>query len=472
MAGGRANLLLIVADSLRADHMSLYGYGRLTTPNIGAFARGGAVFETAFSPHIPTTPAFAGLLTGRDCFGTGVVSLRHNGPMRAGTQTLPELLRTEGYESSCVGFSADEPAVRGFDHCLDYAAWGAWAGGRCRKAENLAAVALPELRRLAGGRKSFCMLLRYMDPHAPSLPPPPFERMFYGGNEFDPTNKSMEPIFAFKPMRDFQASWMPPGLTDKDYVIAQYDGAVAYMDACIGALLTEVSALGLDESTLIVLIADHGETLYEHDCHFDHHGLYECTLRIPLIFRMPGKLPAGRRVDGMVTLQDMMPTILELLGVAVGCQFDGRSLVGSMRNGSAVSRRGLYITEATWMRKHGWRTREWKVIRALEPDFHFKPEVELYNLIEDPGENVNLASAQPDVVKLLQGNLDDWIAKREGESGRRNPLFTETRWHGCPGVDGPFTTSQQAYDTLHIGPVQTEKTLRSRREVLEALGYV
>ena len=472
MAAGRANLLLIVADSLRADHMGLYGSGRLTTPNIDAFAHAGTVFETAFSPHIPTTPAFAGLLTGRDCFGTGVVSLRHNGPMAAGTRALAELLQTEGYETSCVGFAAEDLAAQGFDRCLDYAAWGSWAGSPCRKAENLAAVALPELRRLAGGRKPFCMLLRYMDPHAPYLPPPPFDRMFYGGNEFDPANKSMEAVLAFKPMRDFQASWMPQGLTDRDYVVAQYDGAVAYMDACIGALLAEVSALGLDERTLIVLAADHGETLDEHDCYFDHHGLYDCTLHVPLIFRMPGRLPAGRRVGGMVALQDVMPSILELLGASADLQLDGLSLVESMGNGTAVSRRGLYITEATWMRKHGWRTREWKLIRALEPDFHFKPEVELYNLVEDPGEDVNLASAQPDVVRLLGGYLDNWVARRERECGVRNPLFTQTQWHGCLGVDGPFTSSQQAYDTLYIGPVEAGKTPRSRREALEALGYV
>jgi hypothetical protein len=124
------------------------------------------------------------------------------------------------------------------------------------------------------------------------------------------------------------------------------------------------------------------------------------------------------------------------------------------------------------MRKHGWRTCEWKLVQALEPDFHFKPEVELYNLIEDPGENLNLASAEPDVVELLQGQLNQWIVRREAQSGRRNPLFTETRWHGCPGVAGPFASSQQAYDTLHIGPVKTGKTPRSQREALEALGYV
>jgi len=466
------NLLLIALDSLRADHMSLYGYHRLTTPHIDRFGAEGTVFEAAFSPHIPTTPAFAGMLTGRDCFGTGIVSLRHKGPMAAGVPTLANLLRAEGYETACVGFKPAEPGVPGFDRYLDYVAWGTWASGRCRKAENLADVALPELRRLAGCRKPFFMLLRYMDPHAPYLPPAPFERMFYGGDECDPSNKSMQPVYAFRPMRDFQTSWMPPGLTDKDYVIAQYDGAVAYMDACIRALLTEASALGLDENTLIVLTADHGETLYEHDCHFDHHGLYECTLRVPLIFRMAGTLPAGRRVGGTALLQDVAPTVLDLLGVEAQTPLDGRSLADAACGGQAVPRSGVYVTEATWMRKHGWRTAEWKLIHALEPDFHFKPEVELYNLIEDPEENVNLAAARPDVVELLEGRMNAWIAMREEESGRRNPMFTETRWHGCPGVDGPFTSSQQAYETLHIGPVRTEKKPRSRRDILEALGYL
>ncbi len=468
----RANLILIVADSLRADHMSLYGYRRLTTPHLGRLAAEGTVFETAFSPHIPTTPAFAGMLTGRDCFGTGVVSLRHEGPVAAGAPTLPELLRAEGYETACVGFGPEVPCVRGFDTYLDYVAWGSWEGGRCPKAGNLNAVALPELRRLAGCGKPFFVLLRYMDPHAPYLPPAPFDRMFYGGDEFAPATKSMEPVYAFRPMRDFQTSWMPPGLTDVDYVVAQYDGAVAYMDACIRAVLAEISARGLDENTLTVLAADHGETLREHDCYFDHHGLYECTLRVPLIFRMPGKLPRGRRVGGTVTIQDVAPTVLDLLGIRVDLPFDGRSLADGIRSGRVASRGELYVTEATWMRKHGWRTPEWKLIHALEPDFHFKPEVELYNLLQDPEENVNLASRRPDVVELLEDRMAAWIARRERESGSPNPVFTQTRWHECPGVDGPFASSQQAYDTLYIGPAKTDRKPRSRRDVLEALGYV
>ena len=192
------NLLLIALDSLRADHMSLYGYGRLTTPHMDRIARGGVVFENAFSPHIPTTPAFAGMLT-------------------------------EEHGRICCTFGA---------------------------------VEFIETNR----QRPFFLMLRYMDPHSVYLPPAPFDRMFYGGDEFDPANKSMEPVWVFKPFRDYFATWMPPGLTDREYVIAQYDGAVAYMDAWVGGMLAQVSALGLDDDTLVIIVADHGEALNEHGC--------------------------------------------------------------------------------------------------------------------------------------------------------------------------------------------------------------
>jgi hypothetical protein len=116
------------------------------------------------------------------------------------------------------------------------------------------------------------------------------------------------------------------------------------------------------------------------------------------------------------------------------------------------------------MRKHGWRTPQWKFFEALEPDFHFKPPVELYNLVEDPEENNNLAETHPDVVALLKGRMDAWIEKRTKETGLPAPIFHQGDWHGHAGV-GPFTSSQQAYDTLHIGdPGQAAKLQAEARK--------
>jgi arylsulfatase A-like enzyme len=304
-----------------------------------------------------------------------------------------------------------------------------------------------------------------MDPHAPYLPPAPFERMFYHGNELDRKNKSMQGVMAFKPFRDFFASWMPPGITDKDYVIAQYDGAIAYMDAAIQRIFTALEARGLAENTIVVVNGDHGETLYDHECYFDHHGLYEPTLVVPLIIRYPGRLPAGRRVRGYNQHKDLAPTLLDLAGIERDdIAFDGRSLLPMVRGEVASHASEFYITECTWMRKHGWRTPQWKLILALEPDFHFKPPVELYNLVEDPQENHNLADSQPQVVAALQERMEAWIAEREAASGLPNPIHDQGDWHGKEGV-GAFSSSQQAYDMLHIGdPAQAARLQAKSRD--------
>ncbi len=455
----RPNLLLIGIDSLRADHMSLYEYHRQTTPHMDKFAARGAVFEQAISPSIPTTPGYSSMLTGRDCFGTDVVALRHAGDLGKHLTTLAEVLDGEGYNTTCVGFSGN-PAARGFQKYLDFEGWGSWEMGRSPKAENLNAVAIPEMKRLANARKPFFLFLRHMDPHSPYLPPRPFERMFYDGNEFDRKNRSLKPVMTFKPFCDYFASWFPPGCTDSDYIVAQYDGALAYMDACIANIFTTLAELGIEEETLVVINSDHGETLYDHNCFFDHHGLYECTLHVPLVFVYPGKIPAGGRFSDVCQTKDFMPTMLDLMRVKHNLTFDGRSLVPLIRGKPRAVEAEIYITECTWMRKHGWRTPQWKLIHALEPDFHFKPKVELYDLVRDPGELHNVAEQEPAVVAMLEERMQAWIARRERETGRKAPIHANLNWHGL-GC-GPFKTSKQAYDSMHIGSPGAARGLQAR----------
>jgi len=469
------NILLIGIDSLRADHMSAYGYHRMTTPHISCLASQGVLFEQHYSPHIPTTSGYASMLTGMDCFGTEVVALRHKGPMTDKVRTLPEILREQGYETTCIGFSGNA-ASRGFDNYLNYPAWGSWAEGKSPKAGKLNEVAIPELERLAAGDKPFLLFLRHMDPHSPYLPPAPFDTMFYSGDPCDPSKNSIAPVLEFKPFATYFKSWMPPGITDADWVIAQYDGAVAYMDACIQRILTRLDELGLSDNTLVVLTSDHGETLMEHECYFDHHGLYEPTLYVPLILRLPGRLPEGKRVKGITLHQDLVPTIWEILGLPEENKpnFNGKSLLpliegascccecGCAESSPATNYTEFYITECTWMRKHGWRTPQWKLIVALEPDFHFKPPVELYDLVADPLELHNVAEENPEVVACLRERMEKWIAKREKETGITNPMYTNLQWHG-KADRGPFTSSQEAYDTLFIGDSSQARRLQDRK---------
>ena len=444
------NIVLMGVDSLLATHMSCYGYHQQTTSHIDKFAEGGTLFEKTYSPHVPTTSAYASMLTGMDTFSTQVVALRHQGPLNEDVKTLAEILKEAGYDTTCVGFSG--PSGRGFDTYLEFSGWGPDDTGRSPKAENLNKTTLPELNRLIdqSDEKPFFLFLRHMDPHSPYLPPAPYERMFYHGDACDPSNKSMEPVMSFKPFCDYFASWMPMGITDKDYVIAQYDGAIAYMDACIQTLFNALEARGVLDETIVIVNGDHGETLYDHECWFDHHGIYDVTLHVPLIIRYPGRVPAGKRVSGYNQHKDLVPTLLELADIETDIAFDGKSLTSLISGEIASYDSEFYITECTWMRKHGWRTPEWKLIVALEPDFHYKPPVELYNLIQDPDENENLAETHPDIVNVLETRMKNWILQREKETGLPNPIMNQGDWHGHKDV-GPFKSSEQAYNTMHIG---------------------
>jgi arylsulfatase A-like enzyme len=425
------NLLILAVDTLRADHLSCYGYHRLTTPHLDRLASRGVLFERAYAPAIPTTPAYASMLTGMDVMSTRMVPLQPKEPLPAHLRTLPELLKERGYVSSCIGFKGEqqEARYRGFDEYHDFRSWMSWEERPGDKAEKLNEKALPFMEDAVRAGQPFLLFLRHMDPHAPYLPPAPFDRLFYSGNETDPahlrTKRSMQPVFDFAPFAEFFKSWMPPGVTDAEYVIAQYDGALAYMDACIQRLFTRLEELGVADQTIVVLTGDHGESLLEHEVYFDHHGLYEANIHVPLIIRAPGKLPEGKRIPGYVAHQDLLPTVLDLLGeheLVQELEPDGKSVLPLVRGERATNYAELYLTECTWMRKRGWRTHEWKLIEALEPDFHNFPTFELYNLLEDPREERNLADQEPALVQFLRDRMQRWVDMRVAETGGSDPI--------------------------------------------------
>lgn len=458
MAQKLPNILFFGIDSLRRDHMSHYGYHRLTTPHIGKYAQGGVTFENCFSPHIPTTPGYANMLTGRDCFGTGVVGLSQK-TIAPGVPVLAEMLRERGYDTTCIGFEGNA-AGRGFDRYIGFKGWGPdHDDGRAHKAQNLNEVALPELERLAQGDKPWLLFMRHMDPHSPYLAPQPFQDMFFQGDRFDPADKRMQKVYDFKPFGDYIGSWVPEGLTNPDYVIAQYDAAIAYMDAAIQQILEKLRALGLEEDTIVVFTSDHGETLYDHDCYFDHHGLYDPTLVVPFIVVWKNHLPKGLRITDTMQLKDITPTLLDMMGIDTGLPFDGRSLMPLIRGGHREKEDEFYITECTWMRKHGWRTPEWKLMISLEPDFHYKPPVELYNLVNDPEEYDNLADKRPEAVKMLTDRMNAWIEKRVKETGRPSPIEVNFL-----RPEGPFATSDEAYHGKYIGSVAQAVALQKKKE--------
>jgi arylsulfatase A-like enzyme len=441
------NVILLSLDTLRADHLSCYGYRRLTSPHLDRVAAQGTLCTEFFSPHIPTHPGYTTMLTGRDAVSHQVVCQGGTVEPPADVRFLAEILAEQGYRTAAVD-NLGRWLTRGFQTYRSYR-WPLDVSQPWRKAEVVNAEALPLLAELAAGGQPFFLFVHYWDPHTPYLPPPPFDRMFYGGDERDPANRSMAPVFAFEPFADYFRSWMGQ-VTDIAYPIAQYDAEIAYLDATLAAFFTRLDELDLVDDTLLIINADHGECLDEHECWFDHHGLYDQNLHVPLILRCPGLVPAGQRLGGFIRQYDLAPAILDALGLgelAATNQMDGASFLPQLRGGSpAGTCDALFLTENSWMKKRGVRTHRWKLILAHEPDFHGKPPVELYDLAADPGETVNLAGERPEVVAELTRRYDDWLRGRMAASGQPDPQsYQGTTLHRIGAVKLAVPADERLY---------------------------
>jgi arylsulfatase A-like enzyme len=342
-------------------------------------------------------------------------------------KTLAELLRARGYWTGAADnlgrwFSRGFDVYEGYQFAPDPE--GGW-----RKGEAVNRSALKVLNQAAAQEKPWFLFLHYWDAHTPYLPPTPYHRMFYGGDERDPRNRSMEPVLNFPPFMHYFRQWAGD-VTDIEFLKAQYDAEIAYMDACLQHVFQRLDELGVTEQTLVLITADHGEELDEHEMWFDHHGLYDTNLRVPLIVRLPGVVPAGVRINGQVSLLDIAPTILEMAGVRDTPEtvpLEGRSLAPAFSGGlCGGAMEQVYLTECTWMRKRGLRTAEWKLIVAREhPDIHGRPPVELYDLRRDPREQVNLAQARPEVARRLGADLESWRRRRLRKTGLPDPMETQ-----------------------------------------------
>jgi arylsulfatase A-like enzyme len=417
------NVLWIVIDCLRPDHLGCYGYRRNTSPHIDRFARDCVRFDQLISPHIPTQPAHTTLFSGRDVFSHQIVAQGGTRELDPSIRLLPDLLREQGYFTGAVDNIGRwiEPA---FDCYEAYPRWNHDGTLPWRNGEEVTARGL-ELLNQASRQRPFFLFLHYWDPHTPYLPPPPFDRMFYTGDEKDPANRSMERVSASPWFANYFSEWLP-GVTDIEFVKAQYDAGIAYSDACLAHVFNRLEELGLGDDTLVLLGADHGEELDDHGMWFDHHGLYDTNVRVPLLVRYPGRRYAGSTLPSLVTLTDLAPTVLDALGhTALTEGMEGVSLDPLLAGETNRARESVYLTECTWMRKRGWRTPDWKLIEALEPDIYGMPPVELYDLRSDPGERQNLAEQRADVVRRLREARDAHVARRVAETGGPDPLVAQ-----------------------------------------------
>ena len=424
------NVLLVAIDTLRADHLECYGYGRKTHPTLAKLAKQGVVFDNYFAPGIPTDPSYMSLFTGMDCVNHEVTNVRCPHQLSPKILQLQQLLQAAGYYTAGVTSlpGHGEHFGRGWDRhelypppLMDASKRIKWHAERVNEKAFEVAAELPKDR-------PFLFFVHYWDPHTPYWPPEPHTRMFYdkpAGAETDPANQSMHAVYAFDGFRDAYKSWMG-GITDADYVNALYDAEIHYNSVHLAKLFAKLKRLKLWDDTLVVVFSDHGEILDEKPGQYDHHGLYEGNLHVPLIVRFPGEAHKGTRVDAMTANVDVAPTILDALGVDAPKQFEGSSLLPLVRGECDEQYEQIFLTEATWQCKHGVRTKEWKFIRALstspKDNWHGDGRRELYHLPSDPLEQTNVVNVRPRVAKELERRLDEWLAAQKKKHGHDDPV--------------------------------------------------
>ena len=422
-------VLYLDLDTLRADHLGCYGYPRRTSPNIDRFAREGTLFESFFGPTTPTIPAHTTIFSGQLGATHGVVShgsdLSHL-PLDA--PWLPAILKRAGVLTAAI------------DNLIDFKPWfgRGWTeiynpthkkpSGQLVTADEINAYLLPWIRQHTEG--DWFMFAHYWDPHTPYKPPDEYKETHYQGNSNDPSNTSLEP-WRNEILWPVQEKWLVPmygSVTDRDYIRSLYDGEITYLDDRLGQVFDLLEDLGIAEETVVIVAADHGEIMYEHRGWFAHVGLYDEIMRVPLIVRGPGTV-RGQKIPQTFQHIDLAPTILSLFGVTVPEAMDGVSLAPALRGEPVEGYDAIYLTEATVQIKWGIRTPDWKLIKVIDPGVTQIDEDELYNLVDDPGEQRNLATEHPDVKDRLELQLRRWW---DAKLGNRTDMLRAQATAGIP----------------------------------------
>jgi len=410
------HLILVTIDTLRADHLSCYGYARPTTSAaVDGLAAQGALFTRAFAVRGETFPSIATLFTGQPPIETCV--LDNPDTLPASARTLAEVLQQAGFATAA--FTSNRLLVpgsgieQGFDHFETDA-----SPERDERMVQAAERWIAD-RDLEQGPPVF-VWIHLVGPHLPYAPRPldgvDFARLYAPPGYSGPVDGSRE---LTDRAHGGEVELSP---ADVEEEIALYDGEIARIDHLVRGFLSFCS--GQDSAqphdllarSLLVFAADHGEELYERHRYFGHSkSIYGSVLHVPLVLRHPGSIAAGRRIENVVELEDVAPTILDLFRMKSEPAMHGISLAHVLRGGRADPRPsfGLWSDRIFTVRTDRWRL-VWNPDR-LEPTDMPKgsypiPEIALFDLQADPAEAHDVAPAHPEVVADLQRSIRAWQA--------------------------------------------------------------
>lgn len=410
---GRPNVLLIAVDTLRVDKLGCYGSELGATPNIDALAAEGVRFEKAYA-HAPwTLPAFASLMTSLNPPQHGAGGwLGQFHALAPAHRTLAECFRDHDYTTAeivNVEFLSEQFGMtQGFEH-VDYEAHP--DNVQVRSATDTTDAALEWLQRRRS--RPFFLFVHYFDPHLVYAPPLEFRKRFAHRLDRDNSNwvfGTRQQIIAIR------RGQMSIGRATIERAEKLYDGEVAYTDQQVGRLLDGLTELQLNELTIVVFTADHGEEFMDHGG-FEHgHTLYDELVRVPLIIRFPARLQPDE-ISTTVRHIDVGPTLCELAGVQPEPAFAGRNLLDVLSGtDSAPAPTPVLIDGNFWGPPHrGWLNGGFKLIVS-------KKSTQLFELRRDPGEQTDLSATRPSLVQQMLSDMD--LARAAGgiEVGEAPPV--------------------------------------------------
>lgn len=364
-------VILISLDTLRADHLGCYGYSRETSPNLDALAAESIVFNHALSPMPATLPAHSSMMTGTNPYYHQVHD-NVNSPLAASNTTLAEILKENGFVTGAIigayvldrQFGLDQ----GFDTYDDAIDTSQQVSELCPFSNERPA---DEVTRRAGQwleehqvARSF-LFLHYYDPHFPYV--------WHEGTPFK--FPSLMPSF-------------------KDC----YDSEIAYTDHWVGQFIDRLKQMGLYDSSLIIVVGDHGESLGDHKEGAHGFFVYHSSIHVPLIIKLPG-LATPVRINNVVGLIDIVPTVCQLLGIEPPTEVEGKSLLGDIRQDRdrAVYCESLTPTAYNGQSLLGLVTERYKYIHTTR--------AELYDLCDDPGETEDIIDEYPEIARMFEDRL-------------------------------------------------------------------
>ncbi len=416
------NVLLVTLDTTRVDFVSPFGGEPRNTPHLQNLAERSGLFTQALSETNVTSPSHLTIMSGLRMIEHGVI--RNGEVVPDHIDTLAEAMKRAGYRTAGV------PAAR---HVSSGMGWRGF--DTLEQVDGVLTATEVSDRALKWLREPtdtpFFAWVHYFDAHSIYQPPPEVADRFYQGDREAgdlPRIADNEHI-----LRKKQAARLVRWLgdtRDPEYPRAMYAAEIHYVDRELGRLLTGLERLGLTERTVVVVVADHGESLGEHGIFYGHQGIYEQQLRIPLIVHVPGL--AASRSDALVTTLDLVPSISQLTGVQLRHEVSGLSVVPLLlgEESPAFAARQSFVHHQARNRALALRQDGWKLIwPEFKKDRLLSNQPQLYDLRQDPEELVDLAAAQPERFRAMYRALRPVIELIDVESGATPDLDDETLEH-------------------------------------------